>query len=58
MRGILARKVIQDMRDEEMVFLGMDRDKNKQRATTAPNAAKGDRPMISGEEDALAIKAN
>lgn len=46
------------MRDEEMVFLGMDRDKNKQRATTAPNAAKGDRPMISGEEDALAIKAN
>jgi hypothetical protein len=55
MRGILARKVIQDMRDEEMVFLGMERDKSKTRATTAPNAAKTGQPMAN-PEDAVGVR--
>ena len=51
----MARKVIQDMRDEEMVFLGMERDKSKTRATTAPNAAKTGQPMAN-PEDAVGVR--
>jgi hypothetical protein len=55
----MARKIIQDMRDEEMVFLGMDRGKDKQRATTAPDASNaGARPMAGVEEDPMATKNN
>jgi hypothetical protein len=55
MRGIMARKVIQDMRDEEMVFLGMERDKNKTRAVTAPGAAKSSQPMAN-PEDSIGVR--
>jgi hypothetical protein len=46
------------MRDEEMVFLGMERDKKKTRTHTAPTLTNnGERPKVS-PEDSVGVREN